>query len=124
LNSDGGNLTCTEFEAEYREFWPLLENKLEKLITNRQALIDGLDLSYLSFKLYFKDVINKRQHEFILSKPTNSEKNEALLEMLRRGSIRQYYQTIESLRELNQDNILKVLKESGEGKYLYLFVLR
>lgn len=109
---------CVEFKEEHRELWPLLENQLEKLIINHQTLIDGLDSSYLSYKLLFKDAINKRQHEYILSKSTNSEKNEALLEMLRRGSIKCYNQTIESLYELKQDRILNILEYTEGGKYI------
>lgn len=115
-------LTCLDYQQGYGDVWPLSQNELRKLITNRQALIDALDASWLSDNLLNKEVLNQRQHEFILFKSTKSEKNEALLAMLFHGSINQYNQTIEFLRELRQGRILSILQEVGGDKYVYLFM--
>lgn len=118
--------TVLEYLDKFGEDWPLQERELSILNTNQESLVDLLELTDLLGLLFSSKVLNKRQHEWISSKLTSFEKNEALLDILGRGSLRHYRQTIKCLRQSKQSNIAEVL-ESGGGRTnivdeLFMFV--
>lgn len=96
--------------------WPLSTTDIKRLDTNRENLIDLLDTSDLCNRLFSEKVINNRQKQFILTKPTDAEKNEALLDMPIKFSIRQYNKSIACLRDSNQSHIADLFSEGG-GEY-------
>lgn len=117
-------LTCVLFAErgpQFVENWPLTEKETSVLDSNYYALIDILDTFELINLLYSKEVINKRHRNFISSKSTPEDRNEALLEILRRCSLYSYKQTIICLRESNQNHIAEIL-ETGGGKRNYILV--
>src|SRR6218665_435884 len=97
--------TVLEYSDTYGEDWPLQKRELSILNTNQESLVDLLELTDLLSRLFSSKVLNKRQHEWISSKLTSFEKNEALLDILGRGSLRHYRQTIKCLRQSKQNNI-------------------
>lgn len=80
----------------------MTEKEISILDANQERLIDLLDLSDLPGRLYFSKVINRRQVNFISSKPDSKSRSEALIDILRRRSLRDYWQTISCLRESDQ----------------------
>ena len=105
--------TVLEYSDTYGEDWPLQKRELSILNTNQESLVDLLELTDLLSRLFSSKVLNKRQHEWISSKLTSFEKNEALLDILGRGSLRHYRQTIKCLRQSKQNNIAEVLERGG-----------
>ena len=105
----------SEYSDEFGEDWPLEENQISILNVNHKRFVDLLELRDLLGLLYSWIVINIRQKELIYSKSTSHEKNDALLGILRRRSLRDYKQTIRCLRESNQSHIAKVF-ECGGGR--------
>jgi len=83
------------------------------LETNHEMLVDRLDLNKLLTLLYSWNVINKRQRDSISSKPASLDRNETLLEMLRRRSLRDYNVTINCLHGTNQSHIAQMLDHGG-----------
>jgi len=65
--------------------------------------------------MYSREVISKWHQEFIESKPTSHDKNEALLEIVRRLSLKAYSTLIKCLQDSNQGHIAEIL-EFGGGK--------
>lgn len=106
------NTVLDESDA-FREDWPLTRKEMTILETNHRSLVDLLDLTDLLGRLYSSDVINRRQMDSISSKPTSHEKNEALLDILRRRSLRDYIQTIACLRLSQQRHIAETLDKGG-----------
>ena len=104
-----------EYSDEFGEDWPLSENQISILNINHKSFVDLLELTDLLGLLYSSRVINSRQKESISSKPTSHEKNNALLGILRRRSLRDYKQAIGCLCESNQSHIAKIL-ECGGGR--------
>jgi len=113
------NVVRVGYGLAFGDDWPLSESNLRKLDINRESLIDLLDTSDLCNRLYSEKVINNRQKQLILSKPTDSEKNEALLDMMTRFSLRQYKKTIVCLHDSNQSHIADLFSEEGGGELYF-----
>src|SRR6218665_1630037 len=96
--------------------WPLSETDISRLDINRESLVELLDTSDLCNRLFSEKVINFRKKQFILSKTTDAEKNEALLDMLTKFSLRQYKETIACLNNSNQSHIADLFSEEGGGE--------
>src|SRR6218665_809919 len=115
--------------SDYGGDWPLTENEISILDTNRESLVDLVDCSELLTSLYSAQVINGRQLETISSEPTNHRRNEVLLDIIRRRSIDDYRQVVRCLHESNQSHVAEILDKGG-GRfstsraclYLYRFV--
>ena len=103
----------SEDNGEYGEDWPLRDSEISILTTNQESLVDLLELIDLLRLLYSSNVINKRQRESISSKQTSHEKNEALLDILRRRSIHDYNITIKQLHHTKQSHIAKLFERGG-----------
>ena len=103
------------YSDDFGKNWPLAETDVSILNTNHRSFVDLLDLTDLLGLLYFSKVINRRQMESISSKPTSHEKNNALLGMLRKRSLRDYRQAINCLHESKQSHIAQIL-ECGGGR--------
>ena len=73
-----------------------------------------MDCSDLLARLYAAQVINKRQREAISAKPTDTEKNEVLLDILRRRSIDDYRQVVRCLHESKQSHVAEILDLKAE----------
>ena|SRR6218665_1485894 len=106
------------YRFSFGDDWPLREFEINRLEINRESFLDLLDTTDLCIRLFSEMVINNRQKQFIFSKPTDCEKNEALLDMLTKFSIRQYNQTIACLNESNQRHVADLLSEGG-GELAY-----
>src|SRR6218665_115609 len=104
-----------EHRPEFGDDWPLTDREISILDTNRRCLVDLLKASDLIPHLYSHKVINNRQRDFVSSKTASHEKNDALLEILRRTSIQGYKKMIRCLRLSGQKHIEMILEE-GEGK--------
>ena len=102
-----------EYSDEFGEDWPLAENQISTLNRNHRSFVDLLELSDLLGRLYSSKVINRWQMESISSKPTSHEKNNALLGILRRRSLRDYRQAIACLHDSEQIHIATVLVCGG-----------
>lgn len=85
--------------------------EIQILETNRKYLVEQLKPQPLLEKLHAAQVIGTKQKDFILAKHL-CERNEALLEMLKRGSLDNYRKTVECLISSNQSNIAQIL---GQG---------
>lgn len=82
------------------------------LETYRKYLVEQLRPQPLLDKLHAAKVINSKQRDFILAKVLVHDRNEALLEMLKRGSLDSIRKTVECLCSSNQSNIARIL---GQG---------
>jgi len=102
-----------EYKAEFGGDWPLGEKEVSTLDANEESLVDLLDTTDLLSRMFSTRVINRRQMEFIYSKPTSYEKNEELLGILRRSSLSNYWQTIKCLRSSNQSHIAEIFDKGG-----------
>lgn len=67
-------------------------------------------------KLLANGIINIRQKDFITARQTHYEKNEALIEILRRRGLHDFRKTIECLHETNQSHVAEIF-ESGGGRH-------
>ena len=105
-----------ERRSEHGGDWPLTDNEISILDTNRESLVDVLDCSDLLIRLFSAQVINVRQRETISSKRKGHRKNEALLDILRRLSIADYRQVIRCLHESNQSHVAEIL-DNGGGRF-------
>lgn len=102
-----------EYADTYGEEWPLTSKEMSILDTNHGSLVDLLDLTDLLSLLYSSKVINNRQKDSISSKPTLHEKSEALLQILRRRSLRDYRETVTCLHMSQQSHIAEILSIGG-----------
>lgn len=94
--------------------WPLEETQIMIIDTNCGSLKDVIDIKGgLVDHLLAHKVISHRQKQLICCKPTESERNEVFLDILRRGSMGHYNNTIQCLRLSNQDHIADILHEGG-----------
>ena|SRR6218665_395192 len=107
------NFVRAGYGLAFGDDWPLSENDLRRLDINRESLMDLLDTTDLCIRLFSEKVINDRQKQFISSKPTNYEKNEALLDILSKFSLRQYKKTIACMNDSNQSHIANLLSDGG-----------
>lgn len=105
----------SEYKSEFCLDWPLGDKENKVLDYNQAALVDILDTSDLLNRLFSQQVINMWQKEFIESKLTNHDKNEALLDIIRRLNRDAYYKLAKYLRYSNQEHIANIL-EFGGGK--------
>lgn len=104
-----------EYSDEFDEDWPLTGKEISILDTNHGSLVDLLQLPDLLGLLCSTKVINKRQNDSISSKATPHERNDALLDILRRRSLRDYHNTIICLCDSQQTGIAELL-DSGGGR--------
>lgn len=95
------------------DVWPLTEKELNLLTSNHETLVESLETDDLINRLFSKEVLNKRQRDSIASKPTPSEKNETLLDITSRYSLRHYHETIRCLYNSYQSHIAEILCEGG-----------
>lgn len=102
-----------EYGRAFGEDWPLCGDVIDQLDVNHESLVDYLDTTDLCNRLYSTKVINNRQKQFIFSKPTEADKNEALLDMLIKFSVGQYEKTKICLHESMQGHIAKLLSKGG-----------
>lgn len=90
------------------------ETQIRIIDTNCGSFKDVIDIrGGLVDELLARKVISPRQKQLICSKATDSEMNEAFLDILRRGSIRDYENAIQCLRDSYQDHIAEILREGG-----------
>ena|SRR6218665_1965573 len=105
--------TVLEYSDEFGEDWPLTDKEISILDKNRGSLVDLLELKDLLGPLFASKVINKRQTETISSKQTSHERNDILLDILRRRSLQDYHNTIKRLCESQQRHIAEILDNGG-----------
>src|SRR6218665_1920088 len=110
----------TVYEPEYDAAWPLQERETQILDDNRCNLVVIMDPCDLITRMFSKSVINLRQHTRINSLLDNTDKSEALLDILRRGSEENYWKTVLCLRESNQSHVAEILKDGG-GTFIYFY---
>lgn len=91
----------------------MTDKEIDIIQSNYEALIDLLDTDGLINCLYASGVINEKQREFISLQKTTYDKNEALLEILRRCSLASYWQTIRCLHADNQRHVADILDTGG-----------
>lgn len=106
-----------EYRPEYGTIWPLQERERQILDVNRFNLVDIIDPSDLITRMFSKDLIKNRRYTYIKSLSNNSEKSEALLDILRTGSEENYWKTVLCLRESNQSDVADILVDGG-GTFL------
>lgn len=107
LTSDGVR------KAEFEDDWPLIDDQIRTLRTNHESLVDLMEPVELVVQLYSSGVLNLRQRNFVDSKPTTHEKNEAILEILKRCSIKSYRLIISCLFKQNQHSIANIMEFGG-----------
>src|SRR6218665_1757720 len=95
----------TGYRPEYGAVWPLRERETQILDVNRFNLVDMIYPPDLITRMISKGVINNRQHMYINSLPTDTEKAGALLDILRRGSEMYYWTTVRCLEKTKQSHI-------------------
>src|SRR6218665_2730456 len=108
----------TVFEPEYDAAWPLPERETQIVDANRYNLLNIMDPCDLITRMFSKGVINHRQYIHVNSLPNNTQKSEALLDILRRGSEANYWKTVLCLRESNQSDVAEILEDGG-GTSIY-----
>lgn len=102
-----------DYKTQFGGEWPLTDKEISTLDSNFEVLVELLEPSELLGRLLSSKVISPRQLEFISAKPTTSDKNEALLEILRRGSLAAYWVTVRCLHATNQSHIAQILENGG-----------
>ena len=101
------------YKLAFGDDWPLSKSVISRLEINYESLVDLIDTSDLCNKLFSEEVINNRQKQFILSKPTDAEKNAALLDIFTKCSLRQYKMAIDCFNCSNQGHVANILSEGG-----------
>lgn len=101
----------------------MTERELSILDANEESFIDLLDLSILLDLLHKAKVISKRQMNFISSKQNSDSKTEALLDILRRRNLHDYWEMISCLRQSNQSNNIADVLESGGGRVCFVIYM-
>lgn len=105
----------TAKNEEFGEDWPLEDDRIRQLDINQEFLINTIESceSDLICKLLAEKVISEMQYSFISEERNSISKNEALLSILRRGSVRDYNKTIDCLNKSGQEHIAKILQDNG-----------
>lgn len=111
------------YTSDFEDDWPLDRNQLLILDGNRDCLVVLIDPTAFTNQLLAKEVISVGEKDFIASKATHSEKNKALLDILRRTSRKNYKKAINCLRETYQDRIANILMQGGKLR-VDVFVFR
>lgn len=106
LNANGA------YDAKFGTDWPLTVREIHIIETSRKYLVEHLQPQPLLEKLLAAHAISTRQKDFILAKQGLHERNEALLGMLKRGSLDNYRKTVECLLSSNQIHIAQLLGQS------------
>lgn len=99
-----------DYKAAFDGCWPLRKEEIKVLDINHECLVDLIETEDLIMRMFAKGVLNVRQKDFIASKATPHEKNEALLDILRRRSLKDFLVTIACLKETNQTHIAEILE--------------
>ena len=95
--------------------------QLHKIVVNAPFLEACIDSdSGLLAALYARQCITRQQKEY-LSESRRSERNSALLDILSRRSAAHFVSFIETLNELGQTHIARVLDEGG-GRQTELYI--
>lgn len=102
------------YTSDFGDDWPLDRNQLLILDGNRDCLVVLIDPTAFTNELLAKEVISVGEKDFIAYKGTHSEKNKALLDILRRTSQKNYKKAINCLRETYQDRIANILMQGGK----------
>lgn len=98
------------YMSDFEDDWPLDRNQLHILDGNRDCLVILINPSTAFInQLLTKEVIGVGERDFVASRATDVEKNEALLDILRRTSKRIYKKAIDCLRETYQERIANIL---------------
>lgn len=100
----------------------MTEREVSILDANQECLVDLLELVDLLSCLHSTNVINKRQMELISSQQTSFKRNDTLLNILRRRSLRDYRQTIACLLLSNQKHIAEIFENGGGRMHIMLLV--
>lgn len=102
------------YVSDFGEDWPLDKKQLQILDGNRNCLVILINpTTAFTNQLLEKEVISVREKDFIASKAIDFDKNEALLDILRRTSKRNYRKAINCLQETYQDRIANILLMQG-----------
>lgn len=109
------DLYISDYREEFGFDWPLTDKENRILKYNQESLFNMLNPSDLLIRLYSHEVINIRQRDLILSKPTDYDKNEALLRIIRRISLQTFHKLLACLRGSKQGHVADIL-EFGGGK--------
>lgn len=109
------------FAAVYRDQfgldWPQTDREAGILQRNFEPLTTSLDTVHGFLTILFSySIIGKLQLDFISSKKTSFDRAKAFLDILRRFSLKKYFQTAECLKESTQDHIAEILVKGG-GEY-------
>lgn len=91
---------------------------MSQLNVNHESLVDCLETTDLCNRLYSTGVINNRQKQFIFSKSTDAEKNEALLDMFIKFSVGRYEKTKVCLHESMQGHVAELFSKGGGELYI------
>lgn len=102
-----------EYNEEYGYDWPLRETEVKILDRHQEALVNYLHASEILPILHVMQGINKRQRESIDSEPTEYQKNEALLETVRRFSLKSYSVFIQCIRMSGHSHVADLLEYDG-----------
>jgi len=91
----------------------LSPRKRDLLRINREILINILDAANLLDGLYMNGVIDTKQKEVISALQSDSEKNEALFNVLEHGSFDSYSKFVKCLREIDKGDVADILQHGG-----------
>lgn len=102
---------------EFGDDWPLSNDFIKILNVNQENLINTIDPSHsgLISILFSKDVISLREYDFISEKPSKQEKNTALLDIIRRRSVKDYDSIVSCFGDSNQKHVADILKKLKNG---------
>lgn len=105
----------TAYKEEFGDEWPLTGELIKILNVNQGNLIDTIDPTHsgLVNRLFAAKVMNQRQYAFISEEPGTARKNTALLNILRRRSIKDYKSTVDCLNASNQKHVAEILNRGG-----------
>lgn len=96
-----------------------MEKDISTLRANHGRLVEIIDPCDLVMRLFSAEVITSRQKEFISSRRSCTEQNEAMLEILRRRSFNDYRTAIDCLCQSNQSHVAELLVQGGGNWYYY-----
>jgi hypothetical protein len=100
--------------AEFGDDWPLEDDRIKQLNMNHGHLINIIDpCSGLNGELRSAGVTNERQYGFISQERNTISKNKAILNIIRRQSIKDYNTTILCLTKSGQPHIAEILQGPG-----------
>lgn len=94
--------------------WPLAKREINIIDKNVTFLKRKLDTSGgLLAEMLKYNTITQWQEESVSEQQGNIQKNTALLDIIRRGSLSDYMNTIDRLTETGQGHLAAILREGG-----------